>query len=182
MGNTNLRSSDEAEDDSVRLVFSALTDRARIVETLALSQAKLAQALIGESVRRAEYDKNTAVALFELLVPNPFKAQARVTADLVLMLDPVAAQYPWELMSDRTTDRMFGGTEDQKPLALECAMIRQFKTRNSENPNGPRGARLYKALVIGDTVSRLPPLPGAQEEARVVAERLQAVDTRPKLP
>src|SRR6202035_1328226 len=104
---------------------------------------------------------------FELRVPNPFKDQAREAADLVLMLDAVAAQYPWELMSDRLTAR-------DEPMAVRSGMLRQLKTRNYESISaGPRGARARKALIIGDTKSSLPELHGAQREAQEVAALLQ---------
>src|SRR5207248_8521962 len=61
--------------DCTKLVFTALTDRARLEETLTLSQSKIAQALIADSTSRIDYDQNAAIALFELLVPNAFKEQ-----------------------------------------------------------------------------------------------------------
>jgi tetratricopeptide (TPR) repeat protein/pimeloyl-ACP methyl ester carboxylesterase len=153
--------------DCTKLVFTALTDRARLEETMALSQSKIAAALIADSTNRVDYDKNAAVALFELLVPNVFKDQARDSSDMVLMLDKLAAQYPWELMTDRTR-------EEEQPLAVQSGMIRQFKTRTWEIVSGPRTAREHNALVIGDTESGLPDLPGAQNEAREVARLLES--------
>jgi CHAT domain-containing protein len=153
--------------DCTKLVFTALTDRARLEETLTLSQSKIAEALIADSTSRIDYDQNAAIALFELLVPNAFKEQARDSSDMVLMVDKAAAQYPWELLTDRTK-------EGEEPLAVQSGMIRQFKTRNWERISGPRGAREHNALVIGDTISDLPPLPGAQAEAQQVARLLES--------
>jgi CHAT domain-containing protein len=159
--------STDSEDECTRLVFAALTDRARIPETIAVSQTKIANVLIADSISRTDYDKDAAVALYELLVPNPFKDQAQQAADLVLMLDAAAAQYPWELMSDRMR-------EQGDPMAVKSGMIRQFKTGNYERISGPRGTRAHAALVIGDTMSSLPELPGAQNEARRVAGLLKS--------
>ncbi|HKR85392.1 MAG TPA: CHAT domain-containing protein, partial [Terriglobales bacterium] len=158
----------DTDDSSCsRFVFTALTDRARIEETLTLSQNKISDLLIKESTTRTDFEKCASVALFELLMPNPFKAQARETADLVLMVDEAAAHFPWELMTDRLV-------KNKKPLAVEAGMIRQFKTSNFEVVAGPRRARLHNALVIGDTISGLVDLPGAQREAANVAHLLQA--------
>lgn len=160
-------SSSAVRSECTKLVFTALTDRARLEETMALSQSKVAAALIADSTNRVDYDKNAAVALFELLVPNVFKDQARDSSDMVLMLDKLAAQYPWELMTDRTRD-------EEQPLAVQSGMIRQFKTGDWERVSGPRAAREHNALVIGDTESGLPDLPGAQNEAREVARLLES--------
>src|SRR5207302_625228 len=127
-------------------------------------QTKLIDALLEDATSVSTFDRNSSVALFELLVPNPIKDEAEENANVVLVLDSLSAHYPWELMSERRR---------KSPLALEMGMLRQFKTMVF-TPN-PRAARDRNALVIGDTaVTTLPALPGAQAEARSVARLLTA--------
>ena len=77
------------------LHFLTLTDRARAEETLRSTQRPLIDRFIAEAVRSSSYNENIASTLYELLIPNPVKDQARDEADLVLIVDSEAAQYPW---------------------------------------------------------------------------------------
>ncbi len=150
---------------STALVFVSLTDRARAEETLAASQTGLVDALLKEATRQPVYDEDSAVALFELLIPNPLKDRAPSDADLVLVLDSAAAAYPWEFLARRAGEEVI-------PLSIHSGMIRQLRVEASGSR--PRTTRRRNALIIGDTSSNLPELPGAQEEAREVFKLLSA--------
>ncbi|MCC6389443.1 MAG: CHAT domain-containing protein [Bryobacterales bacterium] len=147
-----------------RLTFLSLTDRARAEETAVDTQDPLMKEMLLQSTTRPDYDPESATALFELLVPNPVKEQVR-GANLVLVVDETSANYPWELLAERTRHRT-------TPLAVDTGMIRQFRTRNFRP--GPRGAHQPTAFVAGDSRSKLPELPGAQAEARAVGSLLAA--------
>ena len=147
-----------------KLVFENLTDRARAEESFVSSQLSLIETLLEEVTAQNAWDSDAAVTLFELLLPNELKDQSREAANLVLAIDSAAARYPWELMAERTRDTV-------SPLATRMGVLRQLKVDTFRS--GPRGARDHNALVIGDSVSDLPPLPGAQTEARAVAEMLE---------
>lgn len=145
------------------LNFLALTDRARAEDTLQATQRRLVDQLVAAAVNSPTYDARLGTTLFELLIPNALKEQTDAQSNLVLVVDSEAAQYPWELLAERTR------TEPQ-PLALEKRLIRQFKTANFR-PN-PRMARDQYLLVIGDPLNDFSELPGARREAEIVATKL----------
>jgi hypothetical protein len=150
------------------LQYLVMTDRARAEETLQPTQCALIDQFVDRAARLSDYDESLAVTLFELLVPNPLKDQAREAANLVLVVDQAAAQYPWELLAERTRDGI-------QALALQQGVIRQFKTE--EYRARPQPAREKNALVVGNpktTRADLPSLPGAQREAAAVAGVLKA--------
>ncbi len=148
---------------STGLVFVSLTDRARAEETLAATQTELVDALLKEATRQPVYDEDSAVALFELLLPNALKDRAPSDADLVLVLDKAAAAYPWEFLARRAGEEVI-------PLSIRSGLIRQLRVEASELR--PRTTRKQNALIIGDTLSDLSELPGAQEEASEVFKLL----------
>lgn len=146
------------------LAFLALTDRARAEDTVQATQRQLVDQLVRAAIDSPTYDARLGLTLFELLVPNGLKSQTDAQASLVLVVDSEAAQYPWELLAERTRD-------NPRPIALEKGLIRQFKTANFR-PN-PQAARDQFALVIGDPKNSFSQLPGAKREAEAVAEKLR---------
>jgi hypothetical protein len=142
----------ESEAENADLQFLVLTDRARAEETLRFTQRNLIDQFIDAAIHTPGYNADVASALFELLLPTSLKDMARDETDLVLVLDRAAAQYPWELLAERTRKGL-------QPLAKRTKVIRQFKTSNYRaSPQAPRG---QNALVIGDPVSKQVELPGA---------------------
>lgn len=140
--------------------FLVLTDRARAEASLQANQRLLVDRLIAEAVHDANYSPEISATLFELLLPNELKALGE---NVVFLLDSDSAQYPWELLADRS--------QNQKPLSVRVGMLRQFKTAGYRiNPQPAVGRN---ALVLGDTTSGYDPLPGAQEEAKAVAAELK---------
>ncbi len=143
------------------LEFLVLTDRARVEASLQATQRQLVDWLVEQSINRTGYDEELSVSLFELLIPNDLKNR---TENVVLLLDREAAQYPWELMTDRT--------HPNEPLATRMGILRQFKTADFRA--NPRPARGNFAMVIGDTINTgLAELPGAREEAKLVTKLLR---------
>jgi pimeloyl-ACP methyl ester carboxylesterase len=152
-------------DDGGGLRFTVITDRARNEVAVEANQRQAVDGLIATVTRGAQDHPGLSRALFELLVPNGMKDAVADVRTLMMSVDAVAASYPWELMRD--TDRV-----GEHPLAARVELVRQLAS-----PHG-RGrvptATENRAFVVGDTVSNLPELVGAQEEGQAVAEALTA--------
>jgi Uncharacterized protein conserved in bacteria len=156
-------SSEEDTNGNQGLRFLALTDRARAEDTLQYTQRKFIESAVQKAINSPGYNDELSVTLYNLLMPNSIKAQANSETDLVLVLDAGAAQYPWELLAERTRN----GVE---PLAVRMGMIRQFQTKDFTQ--NPQPARERNALVIGVPKSQQVDLPGARAEAKQVASVL----------
>lgn len=155
------------EDDSGQEVldFAPLTERAGIDVTPHTVQSAMLDSLLAEATADTGSDSALSTALFELLVPRAFKAQIEAQDGMVLLVDDAAARFPWELLNDRRS-------RETEPLACRIGLVRQLYQR-SEGPVPT--ARNRKALVIGDTQAggSFAELPGAQQEAKVVAGLLE---------
>ena len=119
-------------------------------------------------------------ALFELLWPERIKETSREDRNLRLVVDEKTAAFPWELLDDRRPwlqSAASGGGEPPKPAAVRSGLVRQLvQSQFREKVVAPAGRK--RALVVGDPQGRAaspasPPLPGAEEEAYLVAERLK---------
>jgi pimeloyl-ACP methyl ester carboxylesterase/CHAT domain-containing protein len=112
-------------------------------------------------------DPQTNNTLFELLLPNEAKLELETLDNLHLLVDESTAWIPWEMITGRdTTGR------SSRPLALRAGLLRQLKSRSPDAPRKILRAVTDHALVIGDPPSDLPRLPGAVQEARLVADEL----------
>lgn len=147
--------------DEDSLEFTVLTDRARAEGLSQATQRQWVDQLVRESISQPIYNESLAATLFELLIPNELKNQPE---NVLLVLDRVAAQYPWELLAERS--------QPKKPVVTQIGMLRQFKALDYRF--NPTRARQRNALVVGDTANHgLPELFGAQEEGRRVAAALR---------
>ncbi|MFN0085837.1 MAG: CHAT domain-containing protein [Blastocatellia bacterium] len=143
------------------LEFLLLTDRARAEASTQGTQRQLVDQMVGRAIDDTRYDPKLSCSLFELLIPNALKDHAE---NVQLLVDRDSAQYPWELLAERS--------QPDRPLATRFGILRQFKSDDGrQRPQSSRGA---EALVIGDTInSGLAKLEGAQAEAKRVAELLR---------
>jgi CHAT domain-containing protein/pimeloyl-ACP methyl ester carboxylesterase len=146
-----------------KLRFLALSDRARAEAVLQETQAELIGQLIRRSIESTAYRADIARTLFKLLVPPDLKDTLLNQDNIVLVLDEVTANYPWELMIDI-----------DQPLCSRIGMVRQLETADYEERI--RDTILYNAYVVGDplTPSNYPELPGARKEAELVASLLKS--------
>ncbi len=155
-----------ADDGGLR--FTVITDRARNEVAVEANQRQAVDGLIATVTRGAQDHPGLSRALFELLVPNGMKEAVADVRTLMMSVDVEAASYPWELMRD--TDRA-----GERPFATRVELVRQLAS-----PHG-RGrvptVTENRAFVVGDTLSHLPELVGAQEEGRAVAGALSAMGT-----
>lgn len=158
------------------LSYNFLGQRARAETNVQQRQPGLVEALIRQAVMQSAYAPELCRTLFQLLVPHAFKELTRRLDRLVMVLDATTANVPWELL-----------LADEKPLALRVAMVRQLvepgyrpRVRQSldrvayvvGNPATVGFHRVFPAEVEGGT-DALPPLPGAEQEATLVAETLR---------
>ncbi|MGD8438899.1 MAG: CHAT domain-containing protein [Holophagae bacterium] len=152
-------------DDDPTLVFTDMANRARADITMVPDHRELLDGFIRSAMTEGAWDAPRASAMFELLLPNELKHSISDERDLLVMVDELAAGYPWELMHDPSSG-------DGRPFVVRAGMIRQFITGfGSSHPvTGSRDT----ALVIGDPVTAIGELPGARREARSVAQRLEA--------
>jgi hypothetical protein len=150
--------------DDATLVFTDMANRARADVTMLPDHRDLLDGFIRGAMEDGEWNAKRAGAMFELMLPNQIKDALGDERDLLAMVDETAAAYPWELLHDPETG-------DGKPLAVRGGLIRQFTTSyGSDRPVNVTGTA---ALVIGDPVTRLTPLPGARREARAVRQRFK---------
>ncbi|MGG5890126.1 DUF7379 domain-containing protein [Falsiroseomonas sp. HC035] len=174
----------EGEGDRRTLNFSAPSGRAR-VEALSLAYNERVIDLFAEQVAgssgAAPQFGTPGRALFELLWPDSLKERSQEDRNLRLILDAETASFPWEMLDDRRPWQVQPGSEAEggrMPPAVRAGAIRQLIRRRFRDR--PRAAALSyrRALVVGDPTAvptkGFPPLPGAREEAEVVA-RLLAV-------
>ncbi len=101
--------------------------------------------------------------LFDLLVPGPFKEEIADAGELVLVVDPLTARYPWELLMRRRSD------DGASPALL--GVVRQFRDRSAAEVVEP--ARGGAVLVVGTPQApAFADLPGARAEAVRVSQQL----------
>jgi pimeloyl-ACP methyl ester carboxylesterase/tetratricopeptide (TPR) repeat protein len=163
------------ETDDGSLKFSIISGLARIDEQLQARQKTLIDQLIDNAISSLTVSRQEMFALYNLVTPNSVKDQAANQGDLLLMLDPKAAGYPWEMMH-------VGGPPNPQPLALRAGLIRQLALKDCrQRPSYSSGLR---ALVVADPA--LPDgcpfqrLSGALSEGKAVSRALsdEGVDVR----
>ena len=157
------------EDKEERLSFNLLTDRARAKVYLQQSQRSLADKFIEEMSGSTESNKEVAVTLYEMLVPNELKEYAPDRRDVVLVLNDAAARYPWEMMEER--HRGDEGAPSEKPLAVQAGMVRQLIVEKFRDR--VMMALGKRALVVGNPHTPFADLPGAESEAKEVVKALE---------
>ena len=154
-----------AADLSGALRFTLLTDRAHNSVDEEPNQRQAVDGLIMDATDNTTDQPGLSRALYELMLPNGLKAAIPEMRGLILAVDQSAAIYPWELMRDEA------GSEES-PLSTRIGMVRQLASlREQPSATSPPG---NSVLVIGDTDSGLPELPGAQAEAQDVARMFGA--------
>jgi CHAT domain-containing protein len=143
------------------LRFLALSDRARAEVVFQQPQPEAIDELIRKSIRSPVFRPEEASTLFDLLIPHDLKDSLAQQSQVVLVVDAGTADYPWELMVD-----------GREPLCIRIGLVRQLQTARFRRQ--VRGATAAEAFVAGDplTPDGYAPLPGARDEATLVAQRL----------
>ena len=163
-----------------RLKYVFLSERARAETIVQQRQPGLIESLVRHAISRDEYSADLSRTLFHLMIPLDFKAAARDTEKLVLVVDGYTANLPWEMLQ-----------ADDQPMALKTAMVRKFEsTRFRRNPlvltrkvacviANPSTQGYHAAF--GDPArpapapadDHLPDLPGAAAEGEAIRDLLQ---------
>ncbi len=150
------------------LTFTALTGQARAEVQSLPTQRLLLDKLLRQAVVRPDWDDELAQTLFELLIPNEFKAYASDRRNVVWVVDQASAAYPWELLHEP----MRGARE---PLAVRAGMVRQLEVTQYRAAVTMTTDR--RALVVGEPdlgEAAFARLPQARDEAERVAALLDA--------
>lgn len=162
-----------------RLRYLFVSQRARAETVVQQRQPGLVEALVRQQIDKPEWKPDFARTLFQLMIPHDFKGPARQLGRLVLVLDALTANLPWELMLADDPGRRTGGEprDDVLPLALQAAVVRQLSS--STYRTQVRASLAREALVIGNPSLKgfdqafphtwVSPLPAAETEARAVA-------------
>ena len=157
----------EIIEDGGRLRFVFTTDRARAEETLATGQLALVDSFVRIASRDTGQNSEVAKTLFEMLLPLRLREMSAQQGNLVIMVDQRSARYPWELLENRWAS-------GERPPAVGAGLVRQFRTL--EFRQRPVHGAANTALVIGNPDLGGAPdfadLPGAREEAQLVAKQL----------
>jgi hypothetical protein len=155
------------QNDRLRFLFP--TDRARAEETLATGQLALADAFVQIASRDTGQNSEAAKTLFEMLLPLRLRELSPQQGNLVVIVDSQSAHYPWELLENRWA-------VGERPPSVAAGFVRQFRT--AEFRQRPAHSLANTALVIGNPDLQDSPdfcdLPGARDEAQLVAEQLGA--------
>ncbi|MBU4263128.1 MAG: CHAT domain-containing protein [Proteobacteria bacterium] len=154
-------------NDKDELKFTSLTGLARIEERGQPTQLALVDRLVKNAVTNSSISTREMNAIYNLLFPNSLKMSAPDQGDLLLMLDPKTAGYPWEMM-------YVGEGTQKEPLALRAGLIRQLSL--PEFRERPVYSSRQHALVIADPdlkSSKFPELSGALQEGKAVVRILE---------
>jgi CHAT domain-containing protein/tetratricopeptide (TPR) repeat protein len=157
----------EEEGSRFDLEFTSIGKRARAERVIGSAQRTLIDAAIKEAINSHDSASQVHNTLYELLLPNPLKGEARETENMLLVLDRGATDYPWEMLATRR------GQDRTEPLSVRIGMLRRLIARSFRREiNVATG---FNALVIGDPPAEpLPRLPEARAEARRVTEQLRS--------
>jgi tetratricopeptide (TPR) repeat protein len=163
-GRIQVTRSEESAGDGLH--YLVLTDRARAEDTLQFTQRKVIEKAVQSSAASPSFSGELVTMLFSLLIPGAIKEHFISETDLILVLDQTSAQYPWELLAERTP------SNEVTPFSVRMGMIRQFKT--ARFTASPHTTRAETALVVGVPKSRERDLPAARNEAIKVAAMLRS--------
>ena len=160
--------------EAIELVYTPLTDRAKLSQSTAVQSLAQVSRLVDASMMQTTVDLKLSNTLFELLLPTTLKNAIRHGGDVLLLLNPAAARYPFELMADRE------GAAGPVPLITKCGILRQLELRETPRKTDITSGR--DILVIGPPIAPAwPTLPGAREEAHRIADLCRDRGYRPTL-
>ncbi len=162
-----VRTTKDAKGKAQKLNFVLGSSRAGQNERNTYATPGIVEKLIKAISTDNRWDLVKARALYELLLPHDFKGEVKKHGNIVWMLDEDAAGFPWELLHDKTTGA--------KPLCIDSGMIRQLIVEEGKGRNKIDMVRSKTALVVGDPNLKgfAGQLPGAREEAKMVAQLLK---------
>jgi hypothetical protein len=145
------------------LLFQSIRGNLRLEGRTPRPQPKLLQRLVDRCVQVHATSPLDAAALFELLVPPELKTSLFQAPGVLLALDAVTAQLPWELLRD-----------GPRAVGLDCAILRKtIAERFTPHPSCSQ-ACVTVAATANLQQPGFAPLPGAEREAQDVATQFHA--------
>ena len=137
-------------------------DRAAVSDTPRRVDRNVAGDLLREAVEDPTRTVAVGTVLYEQLLPVELKVELSRIDSLVLQVDSLTADLPWETLVDRLAA--------DRPLACRVGLLRQYRSRELRATPGRKLADT--ALVFGDPPTGSTRLPAASGEAKSVAEVL----------
>jgi hypothetical protein len=157
------------------LELTSSARRARADRLLQKVEVATVDGLVADAVTQPHPDPQIGNTLYELLLPPELKPDVQGAENLLLVVEPETAAYPWEALAPRGLD------DKPQPFALGAGVLRQFADPATRNAHFdvPHAAGRH-ALVIGNPpAGASPALPGAAAEAQEVAGLLSGSDGQP---
>jgi CHAT domain len=150
------------------LELTSSSRRARADRLVQRLEVATVDGLVSDAVTRPEPDPQIANTLYELLLPPELKPDLQGAENLLLMLEPGTAGYPWEALAPRGLD------DKPQPYALGSGVLRQFADPETRNARFevPHAAGRHVLVIGNPPAGDVPDLPGAAREAQEVAELL----------
>jgi CHAT domain len=174
--------------------YSAITVDAAAPERTVPLDPELVKQASEELAQEATPDMQLERGQFlgRLLLPNDLRDHLRSDAPIVMMLDPVTARVPWEMVAQPDPGEVYRGMvhqngDDVSPdvvpsgefnrfrfLGTARGFTRQLRTTFAPPPEPPPPPRRkLRVLVVADPAEDAS-LPGAEEEGIVVADLFEA--------
>jgi CHAT domain-containing protein len=150
------------------LELTSSSRRARADRLLQRLEVATVDGLVSDAVAQPNPDPQIANTLYELLLPPELKPDLQGAENLLLMLEPGTAGYPWEALAPRGLD------DKPQPYALGSGVLRQFADPETRNARFevPHAAGRHVLVIGNPPAGGAPDLPGAAREAQAVAELL----------
>ncbi len=151
------------------LKFNVSTGSAREETKELPGTPALIEGIIEEMSTHKQWTPERAKTIFELIIPNDFKAYLKRHGNISLIVDSYSATYPWELLQDEIRNDV----KDSKPICITSGMIRQLKT--DKYRSSIKTVQKNNALIIADPDLKgfTSQLPGALKEGQEVAHLLE---------
>jgi CHAT domain len=150
------------------LELTSSSRRARADRLVQRLEVATVDGLVSDAVTQPQPDPQVANTLYELLLPPELKPDLQGAENLLLMLEPGTAGYPWEALAPRGLD------DEPQPFALGAGVLRQFADPETRNARFevPHAAGRHVLVIGNPPAGRAPDLPGAAREAQEVAQLL----------
>jgi triacylglycerol esterase/lipase EstA (alpha/beta hydrolase family)/CHAT domain-containing protein len=154
-----------------RLSYRFARDRAAVSERPRQIDRLVVGEMLREAVNRPSRSTALGMVLFEELLPVELKDELGRVDNLVLQVDELTADVPWELLVDRLAGTL--------PLACRAGLLRQFRTESLRARSG--AAVALRALVVGDPPTEHTRLPGARQEAEDIWRLMRSKNVEAQL-
>lgn len=155
-------------DGAISFLFRS--ESTRVTDLRRVNLTSNQRALVEASMQGGRFFMTAGqqIALFQLLIPDSFKAQLGSTAQICLVLDRETAAFPWEMLREPEQ------SPDAPPFAVRAVVIRRPLATTKRRAK-IKNSGAITALVVGEPnpFETHAPRPGAAFEAQAVANIVQ---------